>query len=150
PDDHETGPAFALARSERELWSASGHTGRYMLDPEHGTIQVSPITAPGPARAPIQTAGKVLVATFQDDELGGTALLGLDPNAAAISWKTVIGSAWSTEVMASSDPVGLSTLGRDGHEARITPQQAARGGFVALPAPRPGAFTLPSGLRLRI
>lgn len=150
PDERETGPAFALARSERELWSASGHTGRYDLDPEHGTIQVSPITAPGPAKAPIQAAGKLLVAAFQDSDLGGTALLGIEPDAARVAWKTVIGSAWSTEVMASTDPVGLSTLGRDGHEVLITPQQAARGGFVVLPAPRPGAFTLPSGLRLRI
>jgi outer membrane protein assembly factor BamB len=150
PDDRETGPAFALARSERELWSASGHAGRYMLDPEHGTIQASPITVPGPASAPIQPAGKMLVAAFQDDELGGTALVGLNPDEAIVSWKTVVGSSWSTEVMASSSPVGLSTLGRDGREVSVTPQQAARGGFVVVPAPRPGAFTLPPGLRLRL
>lgn len=150
PDERETGPAYALARSERELWSASGHTGRYQLDPEHGTIQVSPLTAPGPAKAPIQVAGKVLVAAFEDRDLGGTALLGIDPDAATLSWKTVVGSAWSTELTPSSDPPGLSTLGRDGREVVVTPQQAARGGFVTLPVPRPGAFTLPSGLRLRV
>jgi outer membrane protein assembly factor BamB len=32
----------------------------------------------------------------------------------------------------------------------ISPEQAARGGFVVLPVPRPGAFTLPAGLRLRL
>ena len=150
PDAHVTGPAFALARSERELWSASGHSGRYLLDPEHGAIQTSPFAVPGPAKAPIQAAGKVLVATFQDRELGGTALLGIDTESAAVLWKTVVGSAWPTALTPSAESGGLSTLGQDGREVLITPQQATRGGFVVVPVSRPGAFTLPSGLRLRV
>jgi hypothetical protein len=150
PDANETGPAFVLARSEREMWAASGHSGRYKLDPEHGSIQASPMGVPGPAKAPIQVAGNVLVATFQDRDLGGTALLGIDPESAAIAWKTVLGSSWPTDLAPSGSSAGLSTLGRDGREVLISPEQAARGGFVVLPVPRPGAFTLPAGLRLRL
>jgi outer membrane protein assembly factor BamB len=149
PDAHATGPAFALARSEREMWAAAGHSGKFLLDPEHGSIQVTPLGVPGPAKAPIQAAGNVIVATFQDRDLGGTALLGLDPESGVVAWKTVVGSAWPTELVVSADGGGLSTLGRDGREVTITSQQVARGGFVELPVPRPGAFALPSGLRLR-
>jgi outer membrane protein assembly factor BamB len=150
PDAKVTGPAFALARSERELWSASGHSGRYLLDPEHGVIQMSPFAVPGPAKAPIQTAGKVLVASFQDRELGGTALLGIDSESTAVLWKTVVGSAWSTALAPSGMSGGLSTLGPDGREVLITPEQSTQGGFVVATIPRPGAFTLPSGLRLLV
>jgi outer membrane protein assembly factor BamB len=149
PDAHATGPAFALARSERELWAAAGHSGKFLLDPEHDSIQPTPLGVPGAAKGPIQSAGNVLVATFQDRELGGTALVGIDPESGVITWKTVVGSAWPTELAASGDGGGLSTLGHDGREVTIAPEQAAKGGFVELPAPRPGAFALPSGLRLR-
>ncbi len=104
--------------------------------------------APGPARAPIQAAGNVLVATFQDRELGGVALLGIEPESAVVVWKTVVGSPWPTDLARVGDSGGLSTLGRDGREVIISAQQAARGGFVVLPVPRPGAFALPAGLRL--
>jgi outer membrane protein assembly factor BamB len=150
PDAHATGPAFALARSEREMWAAAGHSGKFLLDPEHGSIQATPLGVPGPAKGPIQAAGNVLVATFQDRDLGGTALLGIDPESGVVTWRTVVGSAWPIEVAASGDGGGLSTLGRDGREVTITAEQAARGGFVELPVPRPGAFALPSGLRLRL
>ena len=39
PDSTRSGPAFALARSDRELWVASGHSGRFALDPERGSIE---------------------------------------------------------------------------------------------------------------
>ena len=38
-DSVSSGPAFALARSDRELWVASGHSGRFDLDLEKGTIE---------------------------------------------------------------------------------------------------------------
>ncbi len=150
PNAHGTGPAFALARSEREMWAAAGHSGKFLLDPEHGTIRAQPMGVPGPARAPIQAAGNVLVATFQDRELGGIALLGIDPDSGVVAWRTVVGSAWPTELAPTVDGAGLSTLGRDGREATINPDMVARGGFVVMPVPRPGAFALPSGLRLRV
>ncbi len=149
PDAHATGPAFALARSEREMWAASGHSGKFVLDPEHGSIQPTPLGVPGPARAPIQVAGNTLVPTFHDRELGGTALLGIDPESGVVTWKTVVGSAWPAELDASGETGSLSTLSRDGREVTIAPEQGARGGFVELPVPRPGAFALPAGLRLR-
>ena len=102
PDARASGPAYALARSERELWAASGHSGKFLLDPEHGSIQASPMLTPGPARAPIQAAGNVLVATFQDRGLGGTALLGIDPESAVVVWKTVVGSPWPTDLARSA------------------------------------------------
>ena len=47
-----SGPAFALARSERELWVASGHSGKLILDPERATIEVKTnLGQPGPALA---------------------------------------------------------------------------------------------------
>ena len=36
PIRSSTGPAFALARSDRELWVASGHAGRYRARPRAG------------------------------------------------------------------------------------------------------------------
>ncbi len=48
-DATSTGPAFALARSERELWVASGHPGLVALDPERESITPkSAFVAPGP------------------------------------------------------------------------------------------------------
>ena len=41
PDEQPSGPAFALARSERELWVGSGRSGRYELDPEGGKLGTS-------------------------------------------------------------------------------------------------------------
>src|SRR5262249_1766262 len=73
-DSAPSGPAFALARSDRELWVASGHSGRFALDPERGSIEPKlPIAQPGPALAPIQMAGNLVVLTFQDQDTGGVA-----------------------------------------------------------------------------
>ncbi len=149
PDARATGPAFAMSRSERELWSASGHTGRYLLDPEHGTIQVTPLSGPGPARAPLQSAGKRIVATFEDRELRGTALLGLDPESAEVVWKTVVGTPWPTALAPAPTAGALATLGRDGREVIISPDRVADGGFVVLSMAPRGIFSLPAGLRLR-
>ena len=79
-DASPSGPAFAVARSDRELWVASGHAGRYELDVERGTIvQKATLGQPGPALTPIQTAGKLIVLTFQDQENRGAALWGIEP-----------------------------------------------------------------------
>ena len=61
-----SGPAFALARSDRELWVASGHAGRFELDAERGKIETKvPLAQPGPALAPIQSSGRLVVMTFR-------------------------------------------------------------------------------------
>ena len=38
-DARESGPAFAFARSERELWVGSGRSSRYELDIEAGMLK---------------------------------------------------------------------------------------------------------------
>jgi outer membrane protein assembly factor BamB len=149
-DARALGPAFAVARSERELWAASGHPGRFVLDAERGSIEPKvTLPVPGPALAPIQAAGNVLVGTFEDRQSGGVALLGLEPEAGTILWKTIVGGSWPTPLEASADSHGLASLGRDGQEVRISSEDLVKGGFVVLPIPRPGEFTLPSGMRLR-
>ena len=34
--------------------------------------------------------------TFQDQETGGVALWGIDPETGAIAWKTIVGAPWPT------------------------------------------------------
>ncbi len=50
PDQKSSGPAFAIGRSERELWAACGHSGKYLLDPEHAVIQPTPLLTPARRR----------------------------------------------------------------------------------------------------
>src|SRR5262249_57889654 len=81
-DASPSGPAFTLARSDRELWAASGHPGKFALDLERGAIEAkTSLPVPGPALAPIQLAHNLLVTTFLDRESGGVALWGIDPEA---------------------------------------------------------------------
>ncbi len=148
-DISQSGPAFALARSERELWVASGHAGRFLLDPERAVIEPkTPLAQPGPAFAPIQTAGNRIVMSFQDQESGGVALWGIDPDTGVLEWKTIIGAPWLTPLTATSGSSALTTFGRDGREVSMSREQIAKGGFVTVVLPRPGEFSLPSGLRL--
>ena len=148
-DISQSGPAFALARSERELWVASGHAGRFLLDPERAVIEPkTPLAQPGPAFAPIQTAGNRIVMSFQDQESGGVALWGIDPDTGVVEWKTIIGAPWLTPLTATSGSSALTTFGRDGREVWMSREQIAKGGFVTVVLPRPGELSLPSGLRL--
>jgi outer membrane protein assembly factor BamB len=150
-DATATGPAFALARSDRELWVASAHSGRFELDPERGTIEPrTPIVQPGPALAPIQVAGHLLVMTFQDLQTGGVALWGIDPETSTIAWKTVVGSPWTTPLEAPNGAEGLTILTRDGREVPLSQDQVVQGGFLQQAMPRPGEFALPAGLRVRL
>jgi outer membrane protein assembly factor BamB len=150
-DARSSGPAFALARSDRELWVASGHSGRFELDAERAKIEPkAPLAQPGPAAAPIQTAGQLVVMTFQDVETSGVALWGIDPETGAIAWKTVVGAPWPTPLAASARADDIAMIGRDGHAVTISAGQIAAGGFLTQPIPRPGEFTLPEGLRLQV
>ncbi len=149
-DDTPSGPAFAVARSDRELWVASGHAGRYELDVERGTIdQKATLAQPGPALAPIQTAGKLIVLTFQDQENRGAALWGIEPESGDIVWKTVVGPPWPTPLSVAADGNGFEMIARDGKEVRISQDELARGGFLVQTLPKPGDFVLPPGRRLR-
>jgi outer membrane protein assembly factor BamB len=150
-DARPSGPAFALARSERELWTASGRPGQFQLDLEHGSIEPkASLPVPGPALAPLQALKNLVVATFEDRESGGVALWGIDPESGTVVWKTVVGAAWPTPLSPSLDSSGLTTIGRDGREVLISPEQMSQGGFVVVPLPRPGEFALPVGERLRL
>jgi outer membrane protein assembly factor BamB len=151
-DTTASGPAFTLARSDRELWAASGHPGKFALDLERGAITAqTPLPVPGPALAPIQVAGNLLVATFLDRDSGGTALWGIDPEAGTVAWKTVVGAPWPSPLSAAgAAPGGWTTIGPDGRDILLTAEQVARGGFVTVPLPRPGEFRLPAGQRLRL
>ena len=152
-DSSDSGPAYAMARSERELWAASGHPGRFVLDLEHQSIQLTtPLPVPGPARAPIQSAADRIVATFHDRESGGVALWGIEPESGQIVWKTIIGAPWPMTLsrVADSASAAIATFGRDGREMLISPDQLARGGFVVMPMPLPGELSLPEGLWLHL
>jgi outer membrane protein assembly factor BamB len=149
-DSVASGPAYALARSDRELWVASGHSGRFDLDLERGTIEPrTPIVQPGPAAAPIQKAGKLVVMTFQDQQNGGLALWAIDPDSSTVAWKTVVGTPWIASPVAGVGD-SLSLIARDGREVLLKADLLSRGGFVVEEAPKPGAFSLPSGQRLRL
>jgi outer membrane protein assembly factor BamB len=150
-DATPTGPAFALARSERELWLASGHPGLIALDPERESINPkSTFVSPGPALQPIQTAGNVVVSTFRDRSSGGVAILGLDGETGAPAWKTIVGAPWPTPLGVVAGGASLSTIGRNGREVAISTTELTRGGFVVMALPKPGEFTLPAGRRLRL
>ena len=150
-DSAASGPAYPLARTDRDLWIASGHSGRLELDAEHGKIAAkASLPQPGPALAPIQTAGRLVVMTFQDQETSGVALWGIDSETGVIAWKTIVAAPWSTALAAVAGSDDLVMLGRDGHEVRITPEQIAQGGFITQAIPRPGDFALPPGLHLRL
>ena len=74
PETESSGPAFPLARSERELWVASGRSGRYLLDPEGGKLSASwTLAGAGPALGPPQIAGPYL--TYPPDTLMTAAFL---------------------------------------------------------------------------
>ena len=150
-DTSSSGPAYALAKSDRDLWVASGRSGRFELDAEHGKIQAkAPLAAPGPALAPIQTAGRLVVMTFQDQETGGVALWGIDAETGAVAWKTIVAAPWPSPLEVSTGSDDLVMVGRDGRDVRITPEQIAQGSFIAQVIPRVGDFALPAGLRLRL
>src|SRR5262249_59677558 len=118
-DAESSGPAFALARSDRELWVASGHSGRFELDPERGSIEPkAPLAQPGPAVAPIQAVANLVIMTFQDDESGGVALWGIDPESGQARWKTIVGAAWPTPLAPATGSGGFSFFRPTGHEIR--------------------------------
>jgi outer membrane protein assembly factor BamB len=148
-DATASGPAFGLARSDRQLWVASGHAGRFELDAEHGKIEPkAPLAQPGPALSAVQSAGRLVVMTFQDQETSGVALWGIDAESGAVAWKTIVGAPWPTPLAAVAGTNDLAMIGRDGREIKITAEEVARGGFIVQAIPRPGDFSVPAGLRI--
>jgi outer membrane protein assembly factor BamB len=149
PDARTSGPAFALAKSERELWVASGRSSRYDLDAEQGTLKAGwALADAGPALAPVQAAGPLMVLTQQFTEGPGVALWGVDPKSGSIVWKTVLGTPWPLPLAEAREGEGLTTLSVDGRAVAVTRSQLAAGGFLEVRLPRAGSFRLPQG-RLR-
>ena len=84
--------------------------GKFLLDPEHGSIQTSPLPRSRARRRPRSrrraTGSWPPSRTASSD---GTALWGIDPESGAVAWKTVVGSAWPTR------PVAVGRVGRPLH-----------------------------------
>lgn len=145
PDAQPSGPAYALARLERELWVGSARSGRYELDPEGGKLASTwTLAEAGPALAAPQVAGSTLVLTQQYGEGPGVALWGVDPRTGAVKWRTVVGAAWPSPLLVSKEGGNLKTLGVDGTDLTLTREMLARGGFVTATLPKPGNFRLPA------
>jgi outer membrane protein assembly factor BamB len=146
PDAAASGPAFGMALSERELWLGAGRSGRYVLDPERGEIAAqSSLGQPGAAPAPVQSAGRRVVLTFQYPHTGGVSLVGVDPVAGSVAWQTVLGAPWPTPLERTRGGDALKTLGQTGREVVLSLKQLHSGGFVEIPVPRAGEARVPSG-----
>jgi len=151
PDVKPSGPAFALARSEREVWVGSGRSGRYELDPEGGKLTATwTLSEAGPALAPPQTVGKLLVLTQQHAEGPGAALWGVDPLTGSVRWRTVLGAPWPSSPEPADGGKTLAALGADGRPLTLTRDALAAGGFVTSTLPKPGGFRLPAGPVARV
>jgi outer membrane protein assembly factor BamB len=151
PDNRASGPAFARARTERELWIASGRPGRYDLNFERGMLaSVWSLTGAGPALAPLQTADKLVVFTQQRDGAPGVELWGVEPTDGSVKWRTVLGAPWSLVPAPTADGSALSTLSTDGRSLLIDHDLLKTGGFVEEPIPKPGMFRLPRGPLVRL
>ena len=151
PDQTVPSPAFAVARSERELWVASASSGRFELDPERGELTLRfPLGPWGPAVAAPQVAGPWVAFTSLDDETDGISVAGVEFSSGSVSWRTVVGASWPAPLLTTRDHAFLRTIGRTGHEVRITKGLLQSGGFVELPLPGPGGLLLPPGTLLEV
>ncbi len=141
-----SGPAFGMALSERELWLGSGRSGCYVLDPERGAIAVrTAMDQPGAAMAPLQSAGRRVILTFQYPNAGGASLVAVDPVSGAVAWQTVLGASWTAPLQPAQDGNAVKTLGETGHEVVLSLEKLRSGGFAELPLPRPGEPRVPAG-----
>ena len=151
PEANPTGPAFALARSERELWIASGRSGRYELNTERGTLSAAwTLKEAGPALAPPRVAGGLVVLTQENTEGPGVALWGVDPTSGQTRWRTVLGSPWPVPLESIGIGERLESIGPDGKTLEITRERLRSGGFIEATLPRPGGFRLPAGALRRL
>jgi outer membrane protein assembly factor BamB len=145
-DQRPSGPAYARARSDRELWISAARIGRFDLDAERGSLTPNwTIERVGPSAGPIQTAGRLAVFTHQWEEGPGTALWGVDPATGKVVWKTVLGAPWPLPPAPATDGQALTTIATDGREILLTPELLKSGGFIEQPLRRPGYFHLPAG-----
>ncbi len=146
PESDRLGPTFTRARTERELWVASGRSARYDLDLERGDLSRGwTLAQAGPALAPIQVSGRLLILTQQPPQGPGAALWGVDPSNGRPAWRTILGAPWTSTPVPLPDGQELSTLATDGTPLMISKDDLASGGFLEQPLPRPGEDRLPPG-----
>ncbi len=137
PENQASGPVFALARSERDVWVAGRLAAAFRLSPERGRIdQAASLTEAGAARGPIQNPGRWIVLTQQAADGRGVALWGVAPADGTAVWTTILGAPWPV-------PPRPSARGEDSRHhhsgrprARSPPRKTCRGRLRR--ADRPG------------
>jgi outer membrane protein assembly factor BamB len=145
------GPAFGLARSDRDLWLGSARSGRYELDLENNKLTPAwTLIEAGPALAPPQAADKLVVLTQQEADGPGTSLWGVEASTGTVRWRTVLGASWPVPLAESKTGDVLSTISSDGLELTLARDQLRKGGFVEQPLPSPGKFRLPTTTTQRL
>lgn len=146
PDNRPSGPAFAHARGDRELWISSSRLGRFDVDVELRSLSPAwTIERAGQSVGPIQLAGRLAVFSHQFDEGPGVTLWAVDPSNGRLAWKTVLGAPWPLPPSPSPDGSRLTTLATNGPEVAIDADLLRRGGFLVQPLRNPGYFYLPEG-----
>ena len=153
PGVKNQGPAFPVARSDREFTVASGLSGRYDLDVDRGKLNpVWTQGAAGRALAPPQVIGRLTVLTQQADRGQGVALWGVDSITGEVRWRSVVGSPWPARWLEAASGDAISTLMSDGRDLALSRDQLRTGGFVEQALPRPGLADLvtPGAQRLEI
>jgi outer membrane protein assembly factor BamB len=151
PDPEASGPAYAVARSERELLVGSGRSARLELDTESGKIHAAwALPEAAPALAPPQLAGDLVVLTQQATGGPGVALWGVEPASGAVRWRTTLGAPWRVSPALAPGGTALTTLAEDGSDLELPRDRLATGGFVEVAIPRPGGTRLPPGPLTRI
>jgi hypothetical protein len=150
-DASSSGPAFGMALSERDLWIGAGRAGHYVLDSERGELALqSALGQFGSALAPVQSAGRRVVLTFQYPLIGGVLLVGVDPVSSSVAWQTVLSAPWPTPLSRTRRGDAFETLGQTGHRYALSIDQLESGGFVEIPLPRAGETRVPSGTILSL
>lgn len=143
PDPRPSGPAFLVARSEREVMVGASRPSGYELDAERGKINTSwSLGEAGPAAAAPQPAGDVLVFTQRNPQGAGLVLWGVEPRSGAVRWRTLLGTPWTSTPTLEGDR--LTTLSPGGPILTLTESALGHGGFVVAKLPRPGLVRIPT------
>ncbi|WZO99603.1 PQQ-binding-like beta-propeller repeat protein [Isosphaeraceae bacterium EP7] len=151
PDAESSGPAYALATTDRDVLIASGRSTRLTLDPERAALANAwTLGEAGPALAPPQLSGSLLILTQKYTEAQGVALWGVDPASGAVRWKTILGSAWPLPPTAMPDRAAIGVVDVRGKLAPLASERLHAGGFIERPLPQPGTFRLPAGELARV
>ena len=150
-DPKPSGPAFARARTERELWVSSGRTARYDLEANDTRIVNRwNHVGFGPALAPIQQAGRLAVFIHQATDTGGVSVYGIEPADGKIAWRTTLGAPWPANPTPTADGSALAVVGLDGSSLKVSREGLAKGGFVQAAIPEAGHLRLPGSGMARL